>query len=456
MNIKIVELTKDNEKDYLDQVSDLEQVVLKNMEERGQIGQLFPTGKEDISSYAHSEENTVLLAIDNNEKVIAATYITQGQKPFTYNDITKYFKYGEEYNNYVKSTYKTQEEYKMDILDTYQMKIKAYKYAKQKILEQYPEYDKNIMAFLKHELNEENNRYHEKSILRELLNTYMSEYISNNVGPEHPKLQENYEKFYWFTSSEIAEEFNKTNIKPNDKEAVEFEEIQAKEQHEYEELLKKGPLIIHEKSTFDMKKYYSAKTSNSIELDTYITDPKDRREGLARILVLEGITKHMQKFFENPENKEIFLCSTLHRNNLSSKYVSEFFGLKDSLYVKRRDGRNREVHICKVDRNEYEQYLIHQRKKVAIFYGYNPTNIDITTQEKIEIFKEQLAYEKSEMERLKGAKTAQAFNGKIDFEKRKIDKVKALNKKISELQKENIEKNEENKNQDLLEELNFD
>ena len=43
----------------------------------------------------------------------------------------------------------------------------------------------------------------------------------------------------------------------------------------------------------------------------------------------------MEQFFENESEQEIFLCSTLHRDNLSSKYVSEFLGLTDSLYVKR-------------------------------------------------------------------------------------------------------------------------
>ena len=107
MNFKLEELTKDNEAQYLEQVANLEQVVMENMEARGQSGQLFPTGREDISAYAHSKENSVFVAVDENGKVIAATYITQGQQPFTYNDITKYFKYGDDYNQYVKNKYKT-------------------------------------------------------------------------------------------------------------------------------------------------------------------------------------------------------------------------------------------------------------------------------------------------------------------------------------------------------------
>ena len=76
--IRIIELTKDNEKDFLDQVANLENKVMDNMEKRGQVGQLFPTGKEDISVYAHSDENTVLMAVNGKNNVIAASYITQG------------------------------------------------------------------------------------------------------------------------------------------------------------------------------------------------------------------------------------------------------------------------------------------------------------------------------------------------------------------------------------------
>ena len=144
----------------------------------------------------------------------------------------------------------------------------------------------------------------------------------------------------------------------------------------------------------------------------------------------------MEQFFENESEQEIFLCSTLHRDNLSSKYVSEFFGLTDSLYVKRRDGRDREVHICRVERDEYKKYLDHIKKKVAILYGYNPEGIAIPASEEIEILKEQLGYEQREISRLKRARTAQTYNGKINFKQRKIEKIISLNERIKELQEE--------------------
>ena len=63
---KVVEITKENEREYLDQIAELEQIVLQSMKKEGREGQLFATGREDISEYVHSEENTVMVAL--NEK----------------------------------------------------------------------------------------------------------------------------------------------------------------------------------------------------------------------------------------------------------------------------------------------------------------------------------------------------------------------------------------------------
>ena len=380
--------------------------------------------------------------VDEQGNVIAATYITQGQNAFIYNDITKYFKYGDKYDEYVKGLYPSELEYKRDMLETYQIKIEAYKYAKEKVLREFPQYGGDIMAFLEHELQEPNNGFHEKSKLREKLNSCMSEYIQKMESAK-PGVSEMYQRFYWFTADKISKEFGKENVKPNSIDAKELETFLSEEEREYQKILESGPLVIHERPNFDIEKYYTSTSSNAIELDTYITDPRDRKSGLARILLLEGIDKHMKEFFVKPENQEIFLCSTLHRDNLSSKYVSEFFGLTDSLYVKRRDGINREVHICKIGRDEYENYLNHMRKRVAVLYGYNPNGISISREDRLNVLMEQLQYEEGEINRLQSvAPNNQRYNGHIDFAQRKIDKVASLKKKVEELQETKKEEGE--------------
>ena len=440
-NLKIKELTKENEEKYLDKVAELEKIVLAAMEKDGKIGQLFITGKEDISEYVHSKQNTVMIAVDSNENVQSATYITQGQKAFTYNDITKYFKYGEGYKKYVKSLYANENEYKNDMLEVYKVKLKAYKYTKGKILNEHPEFSNDILSFLEHELKEENNHFHEKSILREDFNKYMSEYIENM---QELSIKEKYEKFYWTNAEDIAKEFGKTidinKIKNSD--IKEFEKsMKLQEEYEYNKILQNSKIVIHEKPEFEIEKYYNANTQNAVEIDTYITNPNARHAGLARILVYEGIKKQMKKHFNNDVSKEIYLCSTLHRENLSSKYVSEFFGLKDSLYVKRRDGRDREVHICKIERQNLDEYLNKIQDKLIVLYNYNPENKQISQERKEDIVKEQIEYEKNELKRIQGfsKNTNNRYFGNIKDTESKIRKINRLNNMLNK-NKEELER----------------
>lgn len=434
--IKIVELTKDNEEKYLDKIVELEQISLEVMKQEGREGQLFDTGREGISEYVHSEDNSVYVAVDEKGNVEATTYITQGQKPFTYNDITKYFKYGENYKKYIKSKYKSDLEYKKDLRKIYIIKIKAFEYAKKRILQEFNNKNKvsqtTLYEYLRTEI--EQNGYHEKSELREKLNQYMAEFIENNYDSE---IQEKYEMFYWITLDDIEAEFGTKQSKPDD--TIKDYETFMEDEKEYAELIHKGALQIHEKPEFEEEKYYTANTKNSVELDTYLTNPHNRSIGIARIIVFEGIKKHIERHFKNPENQEIFLCSTLHRDNLSSKYVSEFFGLTDSLYVNRRQDRDREVHICKITREEAMEYLTNIYNKLAVLYNYNPEGKVIKDSIALKILQEQLKYEEKEKKRLVRAKTIdkklKGINHKFIPEKER--KIKRLKQQISQIQDKN-------------------
>lgn len=431
--IKIVELTKENEEKYLDKIVRLEQISLEAMKQEGREGQLFDTGREGISEYVHSENNSVFVAVDEKGDVEATTYITQGQKPFTYNDITKYFKYGENYKKYVKQKYPNEQEYKKDLRKIYIIKIQAFEYAKQRILQEYnKKNNKNqttLYEYLKSEI--EQNGYHEKSELREKLNKYMAEYIQENYDST---IQNKYEMFYWITLDDLEKEFGKKQCKES--EQIQDYEQFMKDEKEYADLIHKGSLKIYEKPEFEEEKYYTANTANSVEIDTYLTNPHNRSLGIARIIVYEGIKKHILEHFKNPKNQEIFLCSTLHRDNLSSKYVSEFFGLTDSLYVNRRQGRDREVHICKINREEAIEYLTNMYNKLAVLYNYNPEGKVIKDSVTLKVLQEQLEYEEKEKARLVKAKT---IDGKLKginhkFIPQKERKISKLKKQISHIQ----------------------
>ncbi len=417
-NIYIKEVTKDNKDTYINQIADLEIKVLKDLEEKGKIGQLFITGKEDVETYVDSKENTVIVAEDDKGIINSAAYITQGQLPFTYNDITKYFKFGDEYKQHIKSTYESEGKYILDMLNVYQLKILAFKQARNRILSENKEY-RSITEFLEKELTEENNNFHEKSELRENINKYMAEFFTK-IGEK-----DSYNKFYFISAKDIFETNGKDYVLDKEKNADILE---------YEQILENMKLTIYEKPEFETNKYFTANTDNSVEIDTYITDPENRKNGIARINVYEGIKKHINTHFQKDENKEIFLCSTLHAENFSSKYVSEFFGLKDSLAVNRRSGRDREVHICKITREQKDIYLENIEDKLNVFYGYNPNNKKLSNKKQKQILEEQLMYELRELDRLEKIRKDKTnstkctnYTGKIETQSKleKIEKIKS-------------------------------
>lgn len=413
---KIIELTKDNQEKYLDQVANLEIKVLRNMERNGKIGQLFITGKEDILEYIKSKENTVMCALNQEDQVKSAVYITQGQYPFTYNDITKYFKIGQDYEKYVKDLYG--KEYKLKMVVNYGAKLEAFEYARDKVLQEYPEFQ-NIHQFLEHELHSKNG-FDEKSELREKINKYMSEFIQKNGNIDE------YEKFYWFTSTDVFKELGKK---------VDRSKIKDQTLLDYDEFMEHQKLEIHSKNLADISQYFKANTENSIEIDTYITDPNSRHSGLARILVYEGIKKHIIENFEEKKNDEIFLCSTLHQDNLSSRYVSEFFGLRDNLFVKRRANRDREVHICKIEKENYKQYLTDMEDKLIVLYNYNPNNKELSIERQIEILKGQLTYERNQYHRLNKIRNEHKnYKGRLSDIMNKLTKIGELKKRIKQME----------------------
>ena len=386
------------------------------MEKNGKTGQLFITGIEGIEEYVDSDKNTVMCAVDENNKMESAAYITQGQIPYTYNDITKYFKYGSAYQNYVRQLYGKR--YKSVLMDQYHKKIEAYRYARKRVLSEYPQYS-DINEFIINEKKSPNG-FDEKSELREKINEYMSLYmLENNCFHE-------YENFYWVTSEDIVKEIynNKRSFRTTNSIML-----------EYDSFIKNSQLEIYEKNVSGLYKYFRANTRNSIEIDTYITDPDNRHAGLARILVFEGIKKHIIKHFNNPIHTEIFLCSTLHRQNLSSKYVSEFFGLTDSLYVKRINLRDREVHICRIEREQYYGYLRNMEDKLIVLYNYNPTGKVLSNARKLQILQEQLQYELQQYRTLNKIRHEKKdYSGQLSDIMSKLNKIGLLKSQIKEIE----------------------
>lgn len=463
---EVFEVTKDNEKDYLQEIVNLENLVLEKMEKEGKIGQLFTTGEEGISEYINSKSNHVFIATKNNDnKTISAAYITQGQIPFTYNDITKYFKSNDNYQEYVKSKY-SEQEYKKMIREVYIRKICAFKYArdiilnKNKLLDltQLSEDEKNeyFLKTVEDEYNNPYNKFHEKSEIRDDLNKYMSVYMKNVYDD-----MKRYEQLYWIDFIKLQQELGKNKqCKELQEKSGEDKEVEVNKfdstMKAYDKILSFQKYKIYDISHCkDMRKYYEANTNNTIELDTYITHPDNREKGIARILTFEGIKKSLERVLSKKENEKIFLVSTLHQENFSSKYVSEFFGLEDYIFVNRRNGRDRQVHIFGMDREQVPEYLEEMEKKIAVLYDYNPNNIEISYEEKNDILDEQIKYETKELQNLEKIIKAKSFDSEQRFTGKKLqnfeslisvkkNKIKTFRQKQDELLKEESNKRKSN------------
>lgn len=433
----VIEVTKENEHKYLQGIVELENMVLTKMEQEGKVGQLFITGEEGISDYINSDSNHVIIAEKNEDdktKIISTAYITQGQTDFTYNDITKYFKCGPEYQEFVKSKY-TKEQYEAALRELYIKKICAFTYARNMVLqdlkvENLKSMDdacrnKTLMKLIEQELNNPLNQFDEKSEIRDKLNMYMSIYMKNKNNDLN-----RYQEFYW-----VDFDFLKRTLTPNQskQESTCYDAVDST-LAAYDAFLKYQKYKIYDRSHCkDVSKYFTANTGNTIELDTYITAPDSRENGIARILVLEGLKKSVQRVLKNESNTEVFFVSTLHEENLSSKYVSEFFGLKDYLFVNRRNGRDRQVHICGVKREDIPEYINRMEKKIAVLYGYNPNKIKISDEERTEIIQEQIQYEADELSRLDAIKDIgkkKKFSGIIKGKKSKVESLHKLLKEI--------------------------
>lgn len=437
---EILEVTKENEDKYLHDIAELEELVLENMEKEGKTGQLFITGPEDISKYIHSKANRVFAATKEN-KVISAAYITHGQTPFTYNDITKYFKFGDEYKKYIKNKYK--DSYIREIRDAYIKKVCAFVYARDCIIfdngkvkiEKMSEEERNnrFMELVIKELNDPKNGFHEKSELREKLNRYMSLYMKNDI--------EKYNDFYWIDFN-FLKQISSTYQKKQLERVTQFYRFDSTIKT-YDDILELQKYKIYDYSNCkNPSEYFEANTGNTIELDTYITHPQNREKGIARILVFEGIKKAFEDLLRNKANKKIYLVSTLHQENYSSKYVSEFFGLKDYLFVNRRNGRDRQVHICGIDKEKVPEYLKMMEKKIAVIYDYNPNKINISADEQKRILIEQIQYEAEELQKLKGAKSSDnsmKYSGLIKNKKGKIQTYKAKFENLNNLKENDVE-----------------
>jgi len=351
------------QKKYAREIESLENVVSDKLKEEEKGYLFFTTGYDDILDYMKDRDVTVMECQDNDYKIIAASYITQGQGLYTYNDLSKYFKFNQDYVAYGKSKYKPEELCSIEY-ETFMKKIEGYKYAKRLIANELSITD--LVGHCKSE--KEKGTFDEKNKVREKVNRYIYDYFKDNMKDRIGF--DELDRFYLLKFSDLQK--------------CEDDEVKAKCEKETEENIKLyeeyGELIdlfdlsssilpdengIEYIKSENYKKYFDANPFNTIELDTYMVHPNNRKKGLAKIVTFEGLKIQLRKLIaKRPRLEKIYISATIHQENIPSKRVTTSLGNFDTLYVKRRTGINREVYFCKIDKDNIEDFIRENDTKI--------------------------------------------------------------------------------------------
>lgn len=342
--MKIIEITKENWDYYRTKILDLENKVKNDMIKQG-IGDLFFTTGEEIKDYAYNPKHHVYIMIDENNNILAQTYIIGAGSHIQgdYADLPKYYTMGDCFLNYIKKyKYENKEEFEAVGSKMYLIKLYAFKYAIKKI---YGNLD--IDMFLDDLNNEKKSKTHfdERTKLRRDINKYMSEFMNNNG------IEELYRQFFNINSSYFNND--SSNIS------------QA-----YDVFLESSKINVYSTKIENPEEYYDASVNNTIEVDTYITDPESRKGGLAKILSSMALIQTIKEYFNNQNNNELFLSITLHKDNYLSENVAHFLGFKDYIDLERRATIERKAYMKRIDRHQYQEYISNLLKKLSYFYGY--------------------------------------------------------------------------------------
>ena len=356
--MKIIEISKNNWDEYKVKMLNLESKVKNDMISQG-IGDLFFTTGEEIKDYVDNSRHHVYVIIDDSNNVIAQTYIIGAGSHIQgdYADLPKYFTMNGDFIDYLKKIkFKSEEEFEDVCSKMYYIKLCAFKYALKKI---YGSIDINTFI---NDLNlEKKSSTHvdERTILRRNINKYMTEFMHIHG------LEDIYREFY--------------NI----------DGIYDKEQelsNAYNKFLEASKIKIFNTKIHNPEEYYIANVYNTIEVDTYITDPQARKKGLAKILSTLALSKTISEYFENKDNDILYLSITLHRDNYLSENIAHFLGFEDYIDLERRSNIERKAYLKRINRCDYLEYISNLHKKLFYFYNYGD---EIITDEEKELYEEE-------------------------------------------------------------------
>ena len=245
-------------------LDDLEQYVSNDLDKVGRKEEFFPTGYEDVLDYIRDRDVTVVVCQYNNEKIISGSYVTQGQGLYTYNDLSKYFKFNKEYVEYAKTKYDPKELCSI-MYETFMKKIRGYKYAKEKIAKEL-----GVNDVLNHcKIEKEKGKFDERNKVREKVNRYIYDYFNENNNENGKIGFKELDRFYLLKFSDL-ENCGDNSIKIKCQNETEENKTLYKEYGELLDLFDLNSSILPDGNGFTylkpdgFKKYFDANPFNTI------------------------------------------------------------------------------------------------------------------------------------------------------------------------------------------------
>ena len=344
--MNLVEVTEKNWEQYKAQMLNLETKVKNNMIKQG-VGDMFFTTGEEIGDYAADPRHHVYAMIDEQNNLISQAYIIGAGSHIQgdYADLAKYFTMEENFLSYLKTVKYNNDDSKFKLIakNVYKIKLYAFKYALEQIYGSV-----NIEKFVKDLEEAKNSRTHfdEATKLRRNIIKYMASKM-NALN-----MQELYRQFY--------------TIDSNFADYKDEQEIATA----YDLYLNASKIVVYDKKVEKPEEYFEADVYNTIEVDTYLTDPDCGKKGAAKITTTVALNKTITEFFENSKSDVLYLSITLHKDNYLSENVASFLGFKDYFDIERVSNIERKAYMKRIDRATYKEYLNYLNKKLKYFYGY--------------------------------------------------------------------------------------
>ena len=366
MDVKIIRLNKDNYKDYPTQMYQLGEQIKEENILNNKTGQFFGTNEDAIKRYIELNTSEVFVAVNSNDEVVGYAFTNLNVPQNTNSDYTKYFHTTIDYKNNLANNFSDIKDYNRYVTKEYLRKIIIFDEKAREITED-PERNKNgfdIAEFIENQV--ENNTFYENNFLRRVINIEMSK--------EYAKMDKTtaFAEIYFYGINDVdrkllEELYQETGY------TVPLDTLTSN----YELFLKYQEPNFIEQPNFDLEPFFGVESKNSLEINTYAVRSDYRSAGLAKAMLYETLKAMFAIYFENPENNEIYLVSTIHNSNTNSQEVLGAFGIDKYLYVERMKDQNRRVYIHKINKEDLQEFLYEIELEILMEYNYYSENFGI-------------------------------------------------------------------------------